>query len=246
MPCMSIAYGRLYALAVLLVGGCWMDVGPALAQSHERPLTEALGDPAVQRALQQVDDRTDEAASRLARIGSIIAPSGQERERAVAVRTLMERIGLTPARVDAVNNAIGVLPGRSDRVLVFTSTLDDLATVAEHQRAAERPPYVNEDRVVGPGTNTSSTTVAMLAAAEALVATDLQPRHTLVFAAVAQEETGLVGMKAMYDRYRNRRWLSSTSWATARASATARSAFTGGAWRRRDRPAIRSAAASPT
>lgn len=204
MPCVPTAYGRLYALVVLLVGGCWMDASPACAQSHERPLPEALDDPAVQRALQQVDDRTAEAAARLVQIGGIIAPSGQERERAVAVRALMERIGLTAARVDAVNNAVGVLPGRSDRVLVFISTLDDLATVAEHQRAADRPPYVDGDRVVGPGTNTSSTTVAMLAAAEALVATGLRPRHTLVFAAVAQEETGLAGMKTVYDRYRDR------------------------------------------
>ncbi len=203
MPCVPTAYGRLCAL-IVLVSGCWIGAGAAFAQSHERPLPEALDDPVVQRALQRVDDHTTETADRLAQIGGITAPSGQERERALAVRALMERIGLTAARVDSVNNAIGVLPGRSDRVLVFISTLDDLATVAEHQRTADRPPYVDGDRVVGPGTNTSSTTAAMLAAAEALVATNLQPRHTLVFAAVAQEETGLVGMKTVYEQYRDR------------------------------------------
>jgi acetylornithine deacetylase/succinyl-diaminopimelate desuccinylase-like protein len=58
--------------------------------------------------------------------------------------------------------------------------------------------------VVGPGTNTSATTAAMLAAAEAIVAAGLRPEHDLVFAAVAQEETGLVGMRRLYDEYRDR------------------------------------------
>ena len=41
-------------------------------------------------------------------------------------------------------------------------------------------------------------------AAEALVRAGIQPEHDLIFAAVAQEETGLVGMKIIYDRYRDR------------------------------------------
>jgi acetylornithine deacetylase/succinyl-diaminopimelate desuccinylase-like protein len=39
----------------------------------------------------------------------------------------------------------------------------------------------------------------MLAAASAIVSAGLVPEHDLVFAAVAQEETGLVGMKKLYE-----------------------------------------------
>ncbi|MBT8337604.1 MAG: M20/M25/M40 family metallo-hydrolase [Gemmatimonadetes bacterium] len=116
----------------------------------------------------------------------------------------MRAIGLDSVRVTESPNAIGVIPGRSGRALVFVSTLDDLATVAENQRAADGPPRVEGDRVVGPGTNTSLTTVAMLAAAEAYLEAGLTPEHDLVFAAVAEEETGLRGMKALYADYRER------------------------------------------
>ena len=87
---------------------------------------------------------------------------------------------------------------------MFVSTLDDLANVADNQRAAAQPPHIVGDRVVGPGTNTSSTTAGMLAAAEALVQSGIQPEQELVFAAVAQEETGLIGMRKLYADYKDR------------------------------------------
>ena len=43
----------------------------------------------------------------------------------------------------------------------------------------------------------------MLTAAEALAASGFEPEHDLVFAAVAQEETGLVGMRRLYERYKS-------------------------------------------
>ena len=116
----------------------------------------------------------------------------------------MRDIGLRDVTVDDAPNAVGTIPGRSGRALVFVSTLDDLGPVAEFQKAAAHPPAVQGSRVVGPGTNTSSTTAAMLAAARALAGSHVQPEHDLVFAAVAQEETGLVGMSKLYEKYKNR------------------------------------------
>lgn len=186
----------LFVLAALLVA-------PAHAAA-QRSLMDALSDPAVAGALADIDARRDRHASWLATIGGIVSPSGHEHERAEAVAAEMRRVGLQQVEVDEAPNAIGVIPGRSGKALVFISTLDDLATVAEHQRAAGAPPRVEGDRVVGPGTNTSFTTVAMVGAAEALIARGVQPAHDLVFAAVAQEETGLKGMAALYTRYRDR------------------------------------------
>jgi acetylornithine deacetylase/succinyl-diaminopimelate desuccinylase-like protein len=185
------------ALAVLVLVG-------AVPAEAQRTLPAALADPAVSGALADLDQRRDRIAAWLAAIGGIVSPSGHEHARAAAVAAEMRRVGLQDVRVDEAPNAIGVIPGRSGRALVFVSTLDDLATVAEHQRASPAPPRVDGDRVVGPGTNTSLTTAAMVAAAEALVARGIQPEHDLVFAAVAQEETGLKGMMALYDAYRER------------------------------------------
>lgn len=167
-------------------------------------LDRALQDRDVQAGLELIESSRDRTAGFLAEIGGIVSPSGQEHERAAAVAERMRQIGLRDVRVTPSPNAVGEVPGRSGRALVFVSTLDDLATVAGHQRAATGPPRVEGDRVVGPGTNTSSTSAAMLAAAEAVVAAGLEPEHDLVFAAVAQEETGLVGMKALYDEYGDR------------------------------------------
>jgi acetylornithine deacetylase/succinyl-diaminopimelate desuccinylase-like protein len=111
-------------------------------------------------------------------------------------------MGMPEVQLDSLPNVVARIPGRSGRAIVFVSTLDDLGSIPELQRAAGTPPRVEGNRVVGPGTNTSATTEAMLAAAQAYLATGRRPQHDLVFAAVAQEETGLVGMKALYARYR--------------------------------------------
>ena len=177
---------------------------PGLAQTlSERRVTEALGDDRVRSALSALDGGADHAAELLARLGTIVSPSGAEHERARAVAEEMRAIGLQQVRVDDGPNAVGLIPGRSGRALVFVSTLDDLATVPAYQRAFG-PPRISPDRVTGPGTNTSSTTAAMLTAAKALAASGLAPEHDLVFAAVAQEETGLNGMRRLYAEWRDR------------------------------------------
>jgi acetylornithine deacetylase/succinyl-diaminopimelate desuccinylase-like protein len=183
-------------LCLLLLAPC-----PAVAQ---RALPAALADPTVTAALSFIDTRRDETARWLAEIGGIVSPSGQEQARAQAVAAAMRRIGLADVILDAAPNVVGRIRGRSGKALVFVSTLDDLATVAEHQKAANARPAVEGDRVVGPGTNTSTTTAALIAAADALVRQGLKPEHDLVFAAVAQEETGLKGMQALYAQWKNR------------------------------------------
>lgn len=170
----------------------------------QRALEDALNDPRVQAGLTEIDNNRDWSARQLVHIGGIISPSGQEHERAAAVAALMREIGLEQVEITDSPNAIGMIPGRSGQAIVFVATLDDLSTVAEHQRAADTGPQIQGDRVVGPGTNTSLTTIALLSAARALVNRNLQPEHDIVFAAVAQEETGLRGMRALYEQYRDR------------------------------------------
>lgn len=199
VPCPG---GRATVVAVLSLG--LVAFSPVAVRAQATGLERALARPAVREALAYVDEHRDETAAFLARIGAIVSPSGEEQERAQAVAARMRDIGLDSVRVTASPNAIGVIPGRSGRALVFVSTLDDLATVAEHQRAASQPPRVEGSRVLGPGTNTSLTTAAVLAAAEAYLVSGLRPEHDLVFAGVAQEETGLRGMKALYEEYDGR------------------------------------------
>jgi acetylornithine deacetylase/succinyl-diaminopimelate desuccinylase-like protein len=170
----------------------------------QRTLPQALADPHVASALATVDARRDQTARWLTEIGGIVSPSGHEGERARAVAAEMRRIGLTDVTLDAAPNVVGRIRGRSGKALIFVATLDDLATVAEHQAATHQKPRIDGDRVVGPGTNTSTTTASLLSAAEALLKSGIRPEHDLVFAAVAQEETGLKGMQALYAQWKDR------------------------------------------
>jgi len=175
----------------------------ARAQSQKLSLDASLARPAVQAALRDIDTQRPSAVERLIRIGSIVSPSGQEQERAAEVARQMRAIGLQQVATDAVHNVVGIIPGSSAGSIVFVSTLDDLKTVADYQKAAGQPLHADGDRVVGPGSNTSTTTVSMLQAAQAFLAAGLKPERTLVFAAVSQEETGMAGMRALYARYRD-------------------------------------------
>ncbi len=191
---------RHWLSAGLTIALLWSS-RPALAQ---RTVSAALSDPAVSATLSAIDASRAASARLLAEIGAIVSPSGHERERAEAVAAEMRRIGLADVTLDAAPNVVGRIKGRSGKALVFVATLDDLATVATQQAAVHTKPRVEGDRVIGPGTNTSSTTVAMLAAAEALLKSGIRPEHDLVFAAVAQEETGLKGMQSLYALWKDR------------------------------------------
>jgi acetylornithine deacetylase/succinyl-diaminopimelate desuccinylase-like protein len=166
------------------------------------PADNILDEAEATQVVELVRSWRDDTTQFLVEIGNIESPSGEEHARALRVAEEMRRIGLRDVRITDSPNVIGRIPGKSGVATVFVSTLDDLRTVAAHQRARGEPPAVEGDRVVGPGTNTSSTTAAMLTAARALVAVGIEPEHDLVFAGVAQEETGLVGMRDLYDEYR--------------------------------------------
>lgn len=200
-------FGRALLTAAALLFAAAPVGTPVEAQPATAPVPQvraALAAASVQRSLAGLDRAALDMAAGLARLGAIESPSGREHERAAEVLRRFRALGIDDVRMDSIPNVVARIPGRSGRAIVFVSTLDDLASIPPLQRAAGRPPYVDGDRVMGPGTNTSATTEAMLAAAQAYVATGRQPLHDLVFAAVAQEETGLVGMKALYTAYRDR------------------------------------------
>lgn len=204
---MMTVRGRMPAIVLFTVAVMVTDAGFASAQQlpeAKSTLAQALEAPEVQRALDYVERHTRSTAELLVRIGSIVSPSGQESARAEAVATHMRQIGLRDVAVDSIHNAVGRIPGLTDSALVFVSTLDDLATVAEHQRARDSPLRIKGDSVIGPGSNTSATTASILAAAEAIEASGWTPRYELVFAAVAQEEVGLNGMRILHERLRHR------------------------------------------
>jgi hypothetical protein len=104
----------------------------------------------------------------------------------------IQALSLDDALADSgIMTALEYIEGQRDETAVFLAEVGAVRSPSgeENERA---------ERVVGPGTHTASTTAAMLMAAEAIVVAGLVPEHDLIFAAVAQEETRLVGMKNLY------------------------------------------------
>ena len=170
----------------------------------EEDLRRALGRDEVTSSLAWIEASEDRAVETLVGLASIVSPSGEEQERARWLADRMRAIGLRDVAVDSLANVTGSIPGRSGRALVFVTILDDLATIEQLQREAERPPHRQGDRVVGPATEVQSVTAATLLAAEALARSGVEPEHDVVIAAVAQEETGLHGMRALFETWRDR------------------------------------------
>lgn len=192
----------MHAYRFLLFLFCVAMAPPVYTQNQA--IIQSFDNKQTASSIKFLEKNRDQYINWLIEIGQIISPSGQEQQRAKAVGEIMKKIGLKNVSVDEMPNAVGILPGRSEQCIVFVSTLDDLAGVAEHQRNTNKPPYVDGNKVIGPGTNTSSITVSMLAAAEAMIQSKQTPEYTLVFAAVAQEETGLKGMKYLFDQYKDK------------------------------------------
>ena len=132
-----------FVTSVVLVAGALLLVadpptGAGAQTTADEVVANAASRAAVSAALAYVDSHRESTTAFHAEIAAIISPSGQERDRARVVAARMRQIGLTSVTIDETPNAVGVIPGRSGRALVFISTLDDLATVAEHQRVVQR------------------------------------------------------------------------------------------------------------
>lgn len=194
---------RLARLAAAVIAAAL----PVAALAQERagdPLRPVIASAAVRAALDRVARAEPRAVATLMDLAAIISPSGHEHQRAAAVARRMREIGLAGVTVDSMANVWGAIPGTSGRALVFVTMLDDLPGIEALQRSGRHPPRREGHRIVGPATELQSAVAALLVGAEALVASGLRPRHDLVFAAVAREETGLLGMQALYAHFKDR------------------------------------------
>jgi acetylornithine deacetylase/succinyl-diaminopimelate desuccinylase-like protein len=199
---MRVACGSVARWALLLIVG--VGVGSLAAQERAAdPIQEVAGRPAVRAALAAVNRSEGRTVATLIELASIVSPSGREHQRAAAVARRMREIGLTRVAVDSTPNVVGTIPGTSGRAIVFVTMLDDLPIIESFQREGRRPAREGS-RVVGPAVELQSSVAAMLTAAEALLQGGVRPRHDLVFAGVAREETGLQGMAALYAQLKDR------------------------------------------
>ena len=114
-------------LTTLILAASVESFGQSAAR---RAVSDVVTDEAVKKSLERLEGMKGQMANRLAEIGAIPSPSGQEHKRAAKTADWMRAIGLSDVAVDDAPNAIGMIHGRSGKALVLISTLDDLQTVA--------------------------------------------------------------------------------------------------------------------
>ncbi len=181
----------------------WGELLAAQPCKEPRELIEMLGNKNIKSSLEWIDASENRAVETLISLASIVSPSGKELARALFIAERMRAIGLQDVHVDAICNVIGRIKGRSGSAIIFINMIDDLPEVADLQNTGKYYPHRVEERVIGPATDIQSMAAAVLLAAEALIRAGITPEHDIVFASVAQEETGLTGMKALFELWKD-------------------------------------------
>ena len=148
--------------------------------------------PAVQKALQSVDERAGAIVDEWIRLVEIPAPSGKERARAEYMRGEMEKLGLSDIRTDDMFNVSGVRKGTSGGpTVVFAAHMDTVFPDGTDLKVTRDGDIL---RAPGVGDDTSNL-MATLEMFRALDRGGVRTRGDLVFLASAQEELGLLGAK---------------------------------------------------
>jgi acetylornithine deacetylase/succinyl-diaminopimelate desuccinylase-like protein len=151
--------------------------------------------PVVSDALAYVDDNFERQVGEWMHITQIPAPSGNEGERGVYVRTQLGQLGLE-VTTDSIGNVIGRRPGTGGgETLVFAAHMDTV-----HPLGTDLTVTRETGRLHAPGVYDNSASVAnMLAAARAIQSAGLVTKGDVIFIATVREEVGLDGMSYWLD-----------------------------------------------
>jgi len=173
---------------------------PAAAQDYEKQVADTFHSPRISALLSDFGAHRDELLSDWRTLAGTFAPSGQEEPRARYLVERMREIGVPLASIDRTGNAVGIIKGNgSGPAAAFLGTMDDLATVADMVKERNALPAVKEGRLLGPGTNSSASSVNLLGLAHLFTAPGIHLRGTIYLVGVVQEETGLTGIKGFLD-----------------------------------------------
>ena len=133
-------------------------------------------------------------------IALVPAPLGAEAERAALVAHLARAAGADHVEIDRAGNVVTWMDGdqADSEAITFLATMDDLESVAAHRRTSSVL-LRDDDRLVGPCTETTSSDASALAILRFMRATNPRPWQRVWVVFVIGEETGLTGVRAIVD-----------------------------------------------
>jgi tripeptide aminopeptidase len=146
----------------------------------------------VKRAFDDVDAHKDLILAEWIALTEINAPSGKERERAEAVRKLLESRKLDKVYYDSKGNLIAVRRGAGGgKPVVFDAHLDTV-----FQEGLKIKAQVRDGKVFAPGVGDDTRNVeALLASMRALDEAGIKTKADLIFVFTVEEETSFGGVK---------------------------------------------------
>lgn len=146
----------------------------------------------VKRAFDYVDTHKDQILSEWITLTEINAPSGKERERAEAVRKVLQSFKLDKIYYDSKGNLIAIRKGTGGaKPVVFDAHLDTV-----FQEGLRIKADVRDGKIFAPGVGDDTRNVAaILASMRALDYADIKTKADLIFVFTVEEETSFGGVK---------------------------------------------------
>lgn len=146
----------------------------------------------VKRAFEYVDAHKDQILAEWIALTEINAPSGNERDRAEAVRRQLESRKLDKVYYDSKGNLIGIRKGAGGgKPVVFDAHLDTV-----FQEGLKIKAQVRDGKVFAPGVGDDTRNVeALLASMRALDEAGIKTKADLIFVFTVEEETSFGGVK---------------------------------------------------
>ena len=148
--------------------------------------------PDVKRAFDHVEASREQILREWIALTEINAPSGKERDRAEAVRRLLESCKLDRVYYDAKDNLIAIRKGTGDaKAVVFDAHLDTV-----FQEGLKIKAEIRDGKVFAPGVGDDTRNIeAILASIRALDYAGIRTRSDLIFVFTVQEETSFGGAR---------------------------------------------------
>jgi tripeptide aminopeptidase len=156
----------------------------------------------VKKAFAHVDSHKEEILKEWIKITEINAPSGKEKERAEAVRKLLESYKLDKVFYDQKGNLIGLRKGTDPtrKAVVVDAHLDTV-----FQEGLKIKAEIRDGKLFAPGVGDDTRNVeAILTTIRALNDANIKTKADLWFVFTVEEETSMIGAKFFVDENKSR------------------------------------------
>lgn len=171
------------------------------AQDYNSEAKRIMSRSDVKRAMDYIDSHRDDILAEWVKITEINAPSGKERERAEAVKKMLESYKLDRIYYDSVGNLIAIRKGTGTaKAVVFDAHLDTV-----FQEGLKIKAEIRDGKIYAPGVGDDTrNVVALLATVRALNHANIRTNADLIFVFTVEEETDMIGVNHFVKENRDR------------------------------------------